>query len=206
MGLNKLSKPGLHTDSSRIDHRMGTLEMDVYQPSGKPFKPKLLDDTFFFQDILESQLEFDKEYGVVLEVGCGSGYLSKTILSKLKSCVRYSLDLNINACISTQQELPLDALEIIACNMFKNLRQGGLLFDIIIFNPPYVVSCPSVPSDIDTGKSYVPIDSAWAGGIDGRFWIDRFLSTMTVQFCFLISGLCLNNLVHLSYSNRGKSS
>lgn len=143
--------------------------MDVYQPS---------DDTFFFQDILENQLEFDRGYEIVLEVGCGSGYLSKTVLSSLKSCVRYSLDLNVNACISTQQNSSLNALEIITCNMFKSIRKG-LLFDIIIFNPPYVVSCPSVPSDIDTGKSYSPIDSAWAGGIDGRFWIDRFLSTMT---------------------------
>lgn len=173
----------------------------MYQPSGRILKFKPLDDTFFFQDILESQLEFDREYEVVLEVGCGSGYLSKTILSNLRSCARYSLDLNINACISTQQELPLDALEVIACNMFKNLRPGGLQFDIIIFNPPYVVSCPSVPSDIDTGKSYVPIDSAWAGGIDGRFWIDRFLSTVTVHICFLTSGLHLNRLVHLSYPN-----
>ena len=133
---------------------------------------------FFFQDVLEENADFDGKYDVVLEVGCGSGYLSKTILSRLKSCVRYSLDLNPNACISTQSDSSPETLEIINCNMFKSIRVG-LLFDVIIFNPPYVVSCDSIPSNIDAGKSYDSIDSAWAGGTNGKFWITSFLSTVT---------------------------
>lgn len=56
--------------------------------------------------------------------------------------------------------------------MCQGIRLNGKV-DVLIFNPPYVPSeeiihpCNNICDNI--------IDAAFAGGSDGRYWIDKFL-------------------------------
>lgn len=49
----------------------------------------------------------------------------------------------------------------------------GKIFDVVMFNPPYV---PSEPEEVGTFS----IDAAWAGGENGRVVTDEFLRQVPV--------------------------
>ena len=61
---------------------------------------------------------------------------------------------------------------------------SGHSVDILIFNPPYVPTTNeevvSHYTDVSHGSSNL-ISAAWAGGIDGRVVIDKFLPLIPVS-------------------------
>lgn len=66
-------------------------------------------------------------------------------------------------------------------------RAGGSV-DILLFNPPYVPSEPSeyrhpiCQDTFDSDKDLLGlISAAWAGGVDGRFWIDKLMPLVNVK-------------------------
>lgn len=66
----------------------------------------------------------------------------------------------------------ISSVNIVVCDMFTAFK-SGLLFDLIIFNPPYV---PTDRSELDRALRERDIVASWAGGQDGREVIDVFLS------------------------------
>lgn len=137
---------------------------EVYEPS---------EDSFLFLDALEQEFNFIKNLkaNFALEVGSGSGILITALSAILRnSCAYFAVDINPDACEATLNTAKLNGATIECLNMdlFQNFR-GQNLFDIILFNPPYVVT------DLDETLG-VGLNRAWAGGARGREIIDTFVA------------------------------
>lgn len=140
---------------------------DVYEPA---------EDTFLLLDALEAEMQFlqDVRPLVCLEIGTGSG-LVITSLSTIvgKGAIYLACDVNPKAAncaveTGTINKVDLDIIiDDLGQSMLPRLRN---MVDVLVFNPPYVVT----PSSEVGSQS---IEAAWAGGINGREVIDRFLPT-----------------------------
>ncbi len=128
---------------------------DVYEPA---------EDSFLFAENLE--IERGAE---VLDVGTGCGILS--IVAAEKGADVIAVDFNPYAIQSAKENASLNNVR----NKITFLQAGLLTafnekatFDLILFNAPYL------PSAEDEGESW--IGRSWAGGVNGRQVIDRFIS------------------------------
>lgn len=138
---------------------------NVYEPS---------EDTFLFLDALEAELEFiiSMKPTVIAEIGSGSGVVITALASILKTnSVYFATDINRQACLATSQTAYLNDANIESLNM--NLLDGfrNETFDIILFNPPYVIT--EKEELYGTG-----INRAWAGGNCGRETINQVLQNL----------------------------
>ncbi|SOV81670.1 methyltransferase-like protein, putative [Plasmodium reichenowi] len=140
---------------------------DVYLPSS---------DTFTFVEALEEEVDkIPQDINIVLEMGSGSGYiilsLFEMLLSRNKKIdMLYCVDINKKACECIKNltyENKIFNVEIIRNNLFNNIRRCEL-FDIVLFNPPYVITGPDEMNKTDLTASY-------AGGKYGREIIMKFL-------------------------------
>lgn len=154
--FNQLKTPNLnHIKSSDWLH--------VYEPA---------EDTFLLLDALENDLKLieKKKPSVCLEIGSGSGVIITALSKKLGSethCL--AIDINQYACGLTSSTATNNSarVDVIQGDLTTCLKD--FLIDMIIFNPPYVVT----PSEEVTGSDLLA--KSWAGGADGREVIDRFL-------------------------------
>ncbi|KAK3810785.1 MAG: S-adenosyl-L-methionine-dependent methyltransferase [Benniella sp.] len=138
----------------------------IYEPA---------EDTFLFLDAFEEEASFLKELQptVSLEIGSGSGCVTAFVGKIIgeSTCLKYCTDINPRATKATQatarqNKLSIDVIETHFANALLP-RLGGQI-DLLYFNPPYVLT----PSE-EVGSHSV--EAAWAGGIDGREVIDKFL-------------------------------
>ena len=138
---------------------------DVYEPA---------EDTFLLLDALEADMDFLVQLRplICLEVGTGSGIVLTSLATIIgKNAAYLATDVNCKAaCCSVETGLingvNFDAvIDDLGRSMIPRLQN---MVDVLVFNPPYVVT----PSDEVGSKS---LEAAWAGGIDGREVIDRFL-------------------------------
>ncbi|XP_018564540.1 hemK methyltransferase family member 2 [Anoplophora glabripennis] len=133
---------------------------EVYEPS---------EDTFLLLDALEADTSFllNLKPKIAVEIGSGSGVIITGLASLLKnSCLYFSTDINPQACLATQNTARLNGAPIECINMDLLLGFKNRMFDIILFNPPYVVT----DSEELSGSG---LNRAWAGGTNGREIIDR---------------------------------
>eukprot|EP00124_Ichthyophonus_hoferi_P002191 Ihof_evm14s139 gene=Ihof_evmTU14s139 len=153
----------------------------VYEPA---------EDTFLFLDALEKDLAFLKalEPKVCLEVGSGSGCVI-TFLGTLLGNTQWLLSTDVNhlaakTTLATSRRNHVNSVEPIICDLLSGLvpRLNGLV-DVLLFNPPYVVT----PSEEVGTKD---IAASWAGGVDGREVTDRLLplipNILSQNGCFYI--------------------
>ncbi|KAJ1607902.1 RNA methylase [Cryptosporidium canis] len=149
---------------------------DVYEPS---------EDSFLMEDALvQDKTEILKRKPtLVCEVGCGSGYLSASLLKIFKESadrtplpVAFLVDVNSKALEMSQRVILGNmiscAMEPVEMSLFTRFHKARRLFDIIIFNPPYV---PSSNRELNISILNSGIDSAWSGGADGLFFVSYFL-------------------------------
>jgi len=100
----------------------------------------------------------------VLEVGCGTGYVS--IRAALMGGKVVGVDINPDAVRLSRENASLNGIDWIdfhESDMFENVDG---LFDVIMFNPPYL------PSEEFQSGDY---DACWDGGKGGRGVSDRFI-------------------------------
>ncbi len=128
---------------------------NVYEPA---------EDSFLFAENL------DVEKGAqVLDVGAGCGMLGILAAEKAGSVV--VLDLNPYAVRCAKENSSLNnvggKMAFIQTDLLTALNENAT-FDLILFNAPYL------PTAENEAESW--IGRSWAGGINGRQVIDRFIS------------------------------
>jgi SAM-dependent methyltransferase len=110
---------GVFTDSSHIN---------VWCPSI---------DTILFAKALKKFMEHRSDFKKVLEIGCGSGYLSKYLLKKDKKIKSILInDLNPYAIKCAMDNIKDSRALFYAGDGIRKIQ--GQKFDLIICNPPYV--------------------------------------------------------------------
>uniref|UniRef100_A0A8C0TE40 Methyltransferase HEMK2 n=1 Tax=Canis lupus familiaris TaxID=9615 RepID=A0A8C0TE40_CANLF len=135
---------------------------DVYEPA---------EDTFLLLDALEAAAAELTGVEICLEVGSGSGVVSAFLASMIGPQALYM-------CTDINPEAAACTLETAHCNnvsiqpVITDLVNGLLprlkeKVDLLVFNPPYVVTPPE-----EVGSHGV--EAAWAGGRNGREVMDRF--------------------------------
>jgi release factor glutamine methyltransferase len=142
----------------------------VYEPS---------EDTFLLIDALEEDLDVlnNKSLSLVdfvIEIGSGSGVVINFLAKYLAKPAHFlATDLNIEACAATRETSRRNncshRVDVINCDLFLPFLERldkRQLVDILIFNPPYVLTEQS-----ELGSQTLP--AAWAGGENGRQVMDR---------------------------------
>lgn len=140
----------------------------VYEPA---------EDTFFLIDVLESELPhiLNRNASVCLEIGTGSGVVITALSKSLQSSViSFGVDINEHACrISKQTALKNSTnVEIIKSDLLGAFKRNAI--DILLFNPPYVVTENEEINEKDSGVEFNEnIIKSWAGGLNGRKIMDK---------------------------------
>nr|CAI5845477.1 unnamed protein product [Callosobruchus analis] len=136
---------------------------NVYEPS---------EDTFLFIDALEKDIQFLKELkpAFAVEIGSGSGIVICSVAQIFGSlCSYFATDINTQACLATYTTACCNGCNVNCCNMDLLSGFKDKTFDLIFFNPPYVVT----DADEISGRG---LNRAWAGGVSGRVVIDKLLN------------------------------
>lgn len=133
---------------------------DVFEPS---------DDSFLFAENLDVHNGDE-----VLDLGTGCGILGILAAKRAKNVL--SIDINPYAINCAKQNASLnqmqDNMTFLRSDLLSALYDSAL-FDLIMFNAPYL---PSEPSEAETW-----IGRAWVGGVTGRDVIDRFIPQISAH-------------------------
>jgi release factor glutamine methyltransferase len=120
---------------------------EVYQPA---------EDTFL---LLQAALAEARPKDTVLEIGCGSGFISEMLALRVHCII--ATDINPHAVRAARAR----GIEAVQADLFRGIKGS---FDLILFNAPYL---PTRPEE-RTGQW---IDYALDGGESGRETVERFL-------------------------------
>lgn len=142
----------------------------VYEPA---------EDSFLLLDALEADLALliDAEPVVCVEIGSGSGVIITAVAKSLRESACFAVDINPQACAITKRTAKMNEanLEVINMNLLNAFRPNAV--DILIFNPPYVVTTDEeLLGDVGAsggGAFNENIKKSWAGGVDGRRIMDK---------------------------------
>lgn len=141
-----------------------------------------------------------KETVDVLEVGCGSGFVSAVLAAQGERVRVFACDINPAAvALSTK-----NGIQARLSDMFEIFGHGDV-FDMILFNPPYLPT-----SDDEKVPGW--LNYAFDGGPTGRETIVRFLDNVGSHlkpdgfFLLLISSITGRDAVEAEMEKRGFSS
>ncbi|XP_028160494.1 methyltransferase N6AMT1-like isoform X1 [Ostrinia furnacalis] len=142
-----------HIDKKEFDH--------VYEPA---------EDSFLLIDAIEKDLQYLKAKNPTfcLEVGSGSGLVITAVGMAFPGTFCMSTDVNYKACVMSRSTANHNKVILDSVNMNLVDSFTDHMFDVILFNPPYVVT----ESDECGGKD---ITASWAGGVKGREVTDKLL-------------------------------
>jgi len=125
--------------------------------SREVYPPK--EDTYL---LLKAALAEAGPNDTTLEIGCGSGLISRELAAKVERLL--VTDINPYAARLAKAE----GIEVVRANLFQGIKGK---FDLILFNPPYL------PTKEEERTSQW-INYALDGGENGRETIDRFLKDL----------------------------
>ncbi|XP_038211036.1 methyltransferase N6AMT1 [Zerene cesonia] len=133
----------------------------VYEPA---------EDSFLLIDALEKELTFLKQMKPLycLEIGSGSGVVITALGMALHDSLYFSTDINFKACLMTKNTAIYNKVLLECVNMCFATCFLDKQFDVVIFNPPYVVT----ESEECNSNG---IEASWAGGLKGREVTDKLL-------------------------------
>lgn len=121
------------------------LDNRVYRPQ---------EDSFLMLDsIIE---ENQQELPLILEIGCGSGYIIVSLASMFPSKTMYATDINYHAIKLTLHNTKInniDNIQLICCNFHTAFRKNGIP-EVIIFNPPYLPKNPEIDYLLSNNEYY----------------------------------------------------
>jgi release factor glutamine methyltransferase len=142
--------------SKRIS--FGTYTFDIFEEVYEP-----AEDSFLFAENIE--VTEDK---AVLDLGTGSGILAVLAAKKAASVIAVDVNPFAVRCAKTNAKLNRvkDKLSFIQANLFSAF-DIETKFDVILFNAPYL------PSEKREAATW--IGRSWAGGVNGREVVDRFI-------------------------------
>ncbi len=151
----------MHCSTKRI--RIGELVFDVNDDVYEP-----AEDSFLFAEKLHLAA------GVrVLDLGTGSGILAVTAAKQGAEVV--AVDINPYAVCIAKANAELNRVEVridfVQGSLFSAFATIAF-FDVVLFNAPYL------PSEVGEDESW--IGRAWAGGANGRLWVDRFIEEVAM--------------------------
>lgn len=125
------------------------MKAEVYEPD---------EDTYFLTEQIKNLIK-TRRFESVLEMGCGSGYISLNIAGEVGKIL--ALDINPDAvefAEKSRKEQKIGNVEFKISNFFEIVTER---FDLIFFNPPYL------PGNDDLSCE---------GGEKGQELIEKFLS------------------------------
>ena len=130
------------------------VDENVYEPA---------EDSF----LLAENMKITKE-DIVLDMGTGCGILAILAAQKTKKVMAFDINPYAIDCATKNAEINCinEKIEFRIGDLFQPTRLSEK-FSVILFNSPYL------PSEQDEEKSW--IGKAWAGGLNGRKVIDRFI-------------------------------
>lgn len=140
----------------------------VYEPA---------EDSFLLLDALEAELPnfLANKPAVCLEIGSGSGVIITALAKALPNSVCFASDINPRACAITRKtaEYNQASLNVINMDLVGAFRYRSI--DVLVFNPPYVVTPDDEITINATDQQQVneKIVKSWAGGTCGRLIMDR---------------------------------
>lgn len=123
---------------------------EVYQPA---------EDTYL---LLRAALAEARAADSVLEIGCGSGFISLELGAKVANLL--ATDINPHAVRAARAR----GVEVIRADLFQGIKGK---FDVILFNAPYL---PTRPEE----RTGLWIDYSLDGGESGRHTVDRFIGDL----------------------------
>ena len=89
------------------------------------------------------ELAGNRENLSIVDIGTGSGAISVSLAKYIKGCHIYSLDISDKALsIGKQNAISNgveDKIDFIKSDIFTGIKDKGLMFDIIVSNPPYSI-------------------------------------------------------------------
>ena len=146
----------------------------VYEPA---------EDSFLLLDALEAdlpKLRSDKP-AICTEIGSGSGVIITAVAKALPETACFAIDVNPRACDVTTRTAAKNGanLNVINMNLLNGFRSN--VIDVLIFNPPYVVTPDEEIDSYESPKDNPFNDNiikSWAGGTDGRLIMDRVFDAM----------------------------
>lgn len=140
----------------------------VYEPA---------EDSFLLLDALETDLPklINSKPTVCAEIGSGSGVIITAVAKSLPESLCFAIDINPRACIVTKRTAQVNGANVEVVNM--NLLAAFLprSIDLLLFNPPYVVTPDEEINDGTSNQVNANIVKSWAGGTFGRIIIDEFI-------------------------------
>jgi release factor glutamine methyltransferase len=138
----------------------------IYRPST---------DTFVMIDALMSDLSYLNTLNptTFLEIGVGSGAVLTSIAMHYKQGYFIGMDINPYALETTLKTLRNNGVsgDMIHSSIFNSPLNPHSI-DVIICNPPYV---ESTTEEYELGQTSPGLVSAYAGGPDGRVFIEKLL-------------------------------